>query len=223
MNERSWLQHFIWLYDYQSPKTILNYFLLAASVPTVFWSYLEIVGTEGSTDLFIKLVILGMTFALLVALITYFLKWWLLFHALKGYIKKYLLRKLTEEKILLGIGPGGAIAVGMVAKAIRVLNYEPPSVIVIDHRYEFRGEDPSIGKLLSLDKSIPKERYWIIQGHIGTGNSLRVFKNKFDLEEVPVFAFVVSPEANIRENFYATLAIGTRAVLPWPTEKAPSR
>lgn len=223
MSERSWLQNLIWLYDYKSPLGIIGYILIAASVPTTVWNFLEPAGVIGSPLLLIGLILLGVVVALGVALIASLLKWWLLFEAIKSYIKKHLLRKLTDKEILLGIGPGGAIAVGMVAKAVRVLGYEPPSVIVIDHRYDRIGTDPSIGILVSSHLNLPKERCWIIQGHIGSGRSLRVFRERLNLQDVPVFAFVVSREAAAREKIDAALAIGSRAILPWPTEEAHSK
>ncbi|MCZ7567041.1 MAG: hypothetical protein M5U01_00380 [Ardenticatenaceae bacterium] len=223
MSERSWLQNLIWLYDYMSPPGIIGYGLIVASVPTTVWNFLEPAGVTGSPLLLLGLILLGIVLALSVALIASLLKWWLLFEAIKSYIKKYLLRRLTDKEILLGIGPGGAIAVGMVAKAIRVLGYEPPSVVVIDHHYDRIGADPSIGTLIAPELKLPKERCWIVQGHIGSGRSLRVFRERLNLQDVPVFAFVVSKEAAAREKIDAALAVGSRSILPWPTEEAHSK
>lgn len=223
MSERSWLQKLVWLYDYKSPLGIIGYGLIVASVPTVVWNFLEPAGMIGSPMLLLGLIVLGIVVALGVGLIASLLKWWLLFEAIKSYIEKHLLRKLTDKEVLLGIGPGGAIAVGMVAKAIRVLGYEPPSVIVIDHHYGHIGADPSIGALLSSDLNLPKERCWIVQGHIGSGRSLRVLRERLNLQDVPVFAFVVSQEATAREKIDAALVVGSRTILPWPTEEARSK
>lgn len=138
------------------------------------------------------------------------------FHGSKRLYQAHLVTTLTDDKVLVGIGPGGAIAVGMVANAIRVLGYEPPSVIVVDHRYEVLGSVPRIATLVPSDFRLPAEKCWIIQGHIGTGRSLQKLKEQLSLERAHVLAFVISSAAELREKVDVALMVGSRNVLPWP-------
>ncbi|WP_155353209.1 hypothetical protein [Acrocarpospora macrocephala] len=141
---------------------------------------------------------------------------------MRDYVHTRLLRELTAEKVLVGIGPGGAIAVGMVAKAIRDLGYEPPSVLVFDMRYETRGKNPRIGALWPESYQLDGNRCWIIQGNVSSGRSLQELRERFSLADCPVFAFVVSEHVAVRENIAAYMAIGSRNVLPWITEQPTS-
>ncbi len=107
----------------------------------------------------------------------------------------------------------------MVAKAVRDLGYEPPSVLVFDMRYENRGSNPRVGALWPEDYRLDSSRCWIIQGNVSSGRSLQELRERLSLGDCPVFAFVVSEHVAIRENVAHYMAIGSRNVLPWITEQ----
>lgn len=215
---RSWLQRLVWLYDYDTPRGWLAYAAIASSAAGAGWGILEASGVPGSPKVAAGLIILGILAALLTFLFLSLFRWPLLAAAIKSYVFTHLSNRIDHTTVLVGIGPGGAIAAGLVAKAFRALHREPPSVVIVDHRYDKLGADPTIAKLGVPDLS--HSNCWIIQGHIGTGRSLNLLRHKLNLQNAPVFAFVVSPEALHRERIDALLVVGTRRILPWPTEKA---
>jgi hypothetical protein len=214
-----WLQRIIWIFDRRRSATAVGAAVLAGSLVGLVWTVAEAAGVKGSVPLAVLLIFFCGLGAALVSIVAGPLRWFILFKAIRDYVRSYLLPDLTAEKILVGIGPGGAIAVGMVAKAIRDLGCEPPSVLVFDMRYEARGSNPQIGALWPQDHLIDTSRCWIIQGNISSGRSLQELQERFSLKNCPIFAFVVSEHVAVRENVTHYMAVGSRNVLPWITEQ----
>ncbi len=214
-----WLQKIIWIFDNQTPVSIWVGILLVLSILGGIWTLLEAAGVQGSPILLTGLFLVSAFSVMGLLMLSRPLRWAILSRACKDYIQKYLLDELTPDKILVGIGPGGALAIGIVAKAIRDLGRTPPSIIAFDMRYKDRGTNPSVGNLWPPDYSLPAERCWIIQGNVSGGRSLQTLRNRFSLHQVKVFAFVISELAPIREKIDHFMAIGTRNILPWSTER----
>ncbi len=215
-----WLQKIIWIYDYQTPVSILAGIALVLSILGEIWTLLEVSGVRGSPTLLIGLLLVSAISVAGFIMISHPLRWAILFRASKDYIQKYLLDELTPDKILVGIGPGGAIVIGIVAKAIRDLGRTPPSIIAFDLRYKELGDNPSIGDLWPNNYSLPSEKCWIIQGNVSSGRSLQALRDRVALHQAKVFAFVISEHVLYREKIDHFMAIGTRNILPWATEKA---
>ncbi len=216
-----WLQRVIWIFDRRTSATVVGVAVFTASLLGLVWTVAEAAGVKGSVPLAILLIFFCALGATLVSLVASPLRWFILFRAIRDYVGIHLLRELTTEKVLVGIGPGGAIAVGMVAKAVRDLGYEPPSVLVFDMRYEAKGKNPSIGTLWPKEHLIDKSRVWIIHANVSSGRSLQALRERFSLENCPVFAFVVSEHVAVRESIAHYMVVGNRNVLPWITEQPP--
>lgn len=215
-----WLQKIIWIYDYQTPVSILAGIGLGLSILGGIWTLLDASGVQGSPILLIGLFLVSVFSVLGLIMFSRPLRWAILFRASKDYVQKYLLDELTPDKILVGLGPGGAIVIGIVAKAIRDLGRTPPSIIAFDMKYKDVGANPSVGDLWPQDYSLPAERCWIIQGNVSSGRSLQTLRDRFTLHQAKVFAFVISDHVLNREKIDHFMAIGTRNILPWDTEKA---
>jgi hypothetical protein len=147
------------------------------------WTVADAAGIKGSVPLAIILIFSCGLGAMLVSVVAGPLRWFILFRAIRNYVRIHLLRDLTAEKILIGIGPGGAIAVGMVAKAIRDLGCDPPSVLVFDMRYETRGSNPRVGALWPDNYQLDSSRCWIIQGNVSSGRSLQELQERLSLKD----------------------------------------
>jgi len=186
-----------------------------------FWALLNSYGVQGSPFIFIMIFCVSALIIIVLVIFSRILRWTILFYASKDYIQKHLLNEITEDKILVGIGPGGAIAIGIVAKAIRDLGRAPPSIVAFDMRYKDLGANPLVGDLWPQDCSLPADKCWIIQGNVSSGRSLQTLRDRFPfLNHAKVFAFVISDHVLSRENIDHFMAIGTRNILPWKIEKA---
>jgi hypothetical protein len=220
-SDRFWLQRIMWIFDRRRSATLVGGAIFAGSLLGLLWTVAEAAGVRGSVPLAVLLIISCGSGAAIISIVAGPLRWYILFRAVRDYVRLHLLHDLTAEKVLVGIGPGGAIAVGMVAKAIRDLGCQPPSVLVFDMRYEAKGSNPKIGALWPQDQRLDKSRCWIIQGNVSSGRSLHELQERFSLKDCPVFAFVVSEHVALRENIAHYMVVGTRNVLPWTTEQPP--
>jgi len=142
-------------------------------------------------------------------------RWTLLYAAIKKYVRHSIIPTLKPSTILIGEGAGGALAVGMVSKAIQELGHRVPLSLVIDCEYTGPG-DPRVGMLLPTDLSLVAGDCLIIGSYAGTGRSLRVLKEKYRLQNTPVFCFVISRSLVDRERIEHYLIVGTRSIIPWP-------
>jgi hypothetical protein len=211
----------MWIFDRRKPAKLVGGVISAGTLLGLTWTVAEAAGVRGSTPLAILLIITCGSGVAIMSVVAGPLRWYILFRAVRDYVRLHLLRDLTPEKILVGIGPGGAIAVGMVAKAIRDLGCQPPSVLVVDMRYEAKGNNPNVGALWHQDQGFNNSQCWIIQGNVSSGRSLHELQVRFSLKDCPVFAFVVSEHVALRENIAHYMVVGTRDVLPWTTEQPP--
>lgn len=211
-----------WIYRLPRSISIIMGVVACFSIFGSFWNLLEASGVGGSPSLSIAL-LLGIIFVVSIGVfLARCMHWTLLFWAVKSYVDQHLKQVLSKEgMILLGIGPGGALSVGMVAKALRNLRMDPPSCLVLDMRYVEKGKDPEIGKIIPADMKLPKDKCFIVQGNVNTGRSLRRFREQYGLKECPVFAFVVSEGAKNTEDLKHIMMVGHRSILPWETEAAP--
>lgn len=85
-------------------------------------------------------------------------------------------------------------------------------------RYVKKDDDPVIGATIGDNFNLDKDNCFIIQGNVNTGNSLRRLREKYGLEESPVFAFVISEGAEKRHDIKYNMMVGHRSILPWETE-----
>lgn len=215
-----WLQNILWIYDYGRGVSILAWVVLGLSIFGGIWTVAEASGLQGSPVILAGLLLVSAISVGGLAMLSRALRWTILFRAIKDFSQKYLLNDLTSNEVLVGIGPGGAIAVGMVAKAIRELGRTPPSIIAFDMRFEELGAEPAFGELWPSNLQLPANNCWIIQGNVSSGRSLQKLRDKFSLQQSKVFAFVISDHVLNREKIDFFMAVGTRNILPWSTEKA---
>jgi hypothetical protein len=195
-------------------------FLLGLGVVERLWSFMEAGGAAGSPALLAALFgITALTMGLALMLAKP-LRWPLLHFAVRSYVRENLLQELSQPNtVLVGIGPGGAIAVGLVAKVLRELGIDPPPIVVFDMAYTQKGADPEIGVHWPVLPQLGSSNCWIIQGNVNSGRSLQKLQRQFQLQNAHIFAFVISDAAKLRENIKHFMAVGTRDILPWPTER----
>lgn len=139
----------------------------------------------------------------------------------KLYTRKELVGKaIKDDTILVGAGAGGALAVGMVSKALQELGHLVPKSIVMDCEYiSYDGWIsiyPETATLFPEGLNLPDERCLIVHSYLGTGRSLKMVRTKCNLEKAPVFSFVVSKALQMREKVNYHIIIGDRELIPWP-------
>jgi len=209
----------MWLYELETPSSWPAALASVLGVLAALWLLCEVFGFSGS--LARGAILLGLSISIVggIALALRVLGWSVLFLAVKSYVRERFANKVSRDTILVGIGPGGAIAVGMVSKAVREIRGFSPSVLVFDMAWTGTGNPPDIGRLFPPDFTLDSSRVWIIQGDIRTGSSLRKFQDLYHLESAKVFAFVASKDYLFRNRISDYMTTGSRKILPWPTEQ----
>ena len=151
-----------WIFRHPRMTTFTVGFVTVAWLIGFIWTLGEAAGVAGSPKLLGIITVAAFLAVSLGYAFVRSLQWTLLFGAVKTYVRENLLGKFTKDTILIGIGPGGAIAVGMVAKAVRSLGATPPLCLVIDLKYVEKGSNPIIGTLVPGNLCLPPDRCFII-------------------------------------------------------------
>ncbi|MBK9340801.1 MAG: hypothetical protein IPN04_09460 [Rhodoferax sp.] len=142
-----WLDFASHLLDWKTPRGFAGVILLLVPLYAGVWTIRESSGTAGSIGVVLE--ILATSAAILGASLlgAKLLRWPILYRAVYKYTE-LLLREQTirETTVLVGEGAGGALAVGMVSKAIQELGYPVPLSIVIDCEFIDQPK-PTVGVL----------------------------------------------------------------------------
>ena len=199
----------------KTPASLIGSAVLVGSVFTISWTLFESAGIRGSARILIGLVAASVACVGAFVVVSRFLRWTFLFAALKDYIRRNHLNNLiSADTVLVGAGAGGALAVGMVSKALQELGHPVPHSFVIDCQY--RGEKmPQTGTLLPPGFSLSQRSVFIIHSYLGTARSLDCVKEALGIKDAPVFSFVISEALVGREDIDHYLLVGERAIVPW--------
>jgi len=153
------------------------------------------------------------------------LRWHLIYGALKGELRWF---KEKKARILVGVGPGGAIVAGMVAKLMGEQDGAEPEIVVIDRVYSME----EFGEIrVSVETAV--ERLKLKAGDVGvvvvtsevhSGDTIKeVCKNLRALAieglmNPPVFAFLWSTRPSRKPESIDRFVLRTdqRGILPWP-------
>jgi hypothetical protein len=210
-----WIQFVAKLLAYEGPASLVGVLMLAASLFSLSWTLLESAGISGSGRILVALAAASAAVAGVVIILFRFFRWTFLFAAVKDYIRRnHLSAQISADTVLVGGGAGGALAVGMVSKALQELGHAVPHSFVIDCQY--RGEhDPQTGILLPPGFTLSRTNVFVVHSYLGTGRSLDCIKEVLGLNTVPVFSFVISEALVGREDIAHYLVVGERAIIPW--------
>lgn len=212
-----WIKFAAWLLDFPKPRTILASIVLFSSIYGALWTLFESSGITGSLKVMLVLLFIAFTFVALLMLILSVLKWKLLFAAVKDYVgKKMWGSDIDTDTILVGGGPGGGIAVGMVAKALHELGKPGPKILVVDQDYVDGNTLPHTGNLLPEGFCIRSDKVLYVSSYIGTGRSREAVLDRLGLSNVITFAFVVDEALTGRYEPEHYLVRGRPSLIPWP-------
>jgi hypothetical protein len=210
-----WLKSAAWILDLGAPRWAAGLAMLAFSVFSALWTIREASGGVGSPVVAFALASVATAVAATVTLGAQVLRWPLLAAGVKSYVRRYLVGKVIgPETVLVGAGAGGALAVGLVSKALQDLGHPVPLSLVVD--FEYPAEEPVVGTLLPESYRLTQEDCLIVQSYVGTGRTLRRLRARLGLANVPVFSLVVSDGLSDREEIDHALIVGNRSILPWP-------
>jgi len=210
-----WLELVSYLFEWNKPRGIAGCMLLAATAYSGLWLANESTGTVGSKELAFEMAAMAATIVGAAVLAAKLFRWPILYRAVKLYSQEHLLTEIKENTVLVGEGAGGALAVGMLSKALQELNHWVPRSIVVDCEYTDRPY-PQVAHLLPATYRIPADDILIVASNAGTGGSIRALKEQLGLEKAKVFCFIVQEELIGREKIDHYLHVGSRSILPWP-------
>lgn len=181
-------------------------------------------GVQGSWRRFIGEVGLSLALPLGVMLLGP-LRWHMIYRSLRSEIKWF---RRKEARILVGVGPGGAILAGMVAKLMAELDGREPEIIVIDRVYEVTEYNEIRVSAQRAAERLDRGLVGVVvvtpeihggQTVIAVGNELR----KVGIE-APVFSYLWSAKSARMPRHdvdHFVLRTNERGILPWPD--APSK
>lgn len=146
-------------------------------------------------------------------------RWPLLFAAVRSAVATALPSSwFDEHTVLVGIGGGGCIAAGLVAKSLLMLGSRSvPTILAFDVDYIGDDATPRVSAWLSPGIAFSQAtKPVLIAGWVGSGESVRLVRERLGLStDCRCFALVVSGEQRdpcIRHY----LVEGAHGLLPWP-------
>ena len=210
-----WVQFASMVLSYEFPTAILGVGFIVISMVSMGWTILDAAGKPGSIGTVAVLIAVSLAITGVLILVFRFFRWTLLFAAVKEYIRRNKLNDLIDgDTVLLGAGAGGALAVGMVSKALQELGHPIPHTFVIDCQYRGKPK-PETGILLPTGFRLPQKKCFIIHSYLGTGRSLECVREVLEIKDALVFSFVISEALVGREDIDHYLIIGERSIIPW--------
>ncbi|MFY0564073.1 hypothetical protein ACN28E_09505 [Archangium lansingense] len=190
--------------------------IISASILAVFGTTHQLYeATGGTNSLKSGIILLAASTLIVVAIYGLLLplRWALIFSSLKS-----LLRNnpgiVTPKTVIVGAGPGSALAIGMLLKALQDLKRPTPRVILMGLEYSQTTGEPVILHPPLSPPALTESDTLFVFSHIGTGSALQALRTTLNLKTSPVLAFVVNPVARIKCNY--SLATGDHTLLPWP-------
>lgn len=215
------LQVMSWFLGDKLPKTLLNIMILSVTIFGTIWTIVDAMGYQGSPKIVAVLFVIIILVIGTISGILWGLRWALLYPAIKSYVRDNLFGKdIKENTILFSSGTGGAIALGMVSKAVQEIGYPSPKTLLVDITYKENGT-AEVGNLLPADFNLSGFSVIFITSYIGTGSALHTTLNRLKIENAPVFSIVVSEAAKDRENIKHYLITGSRKIIPWEKSVSP--
>lgn len=184
------------------------------------WLVWSAAGQDGSPAFLAIAGIASLLYAGALFLFAKFFRWPILFFVVKRYI---LLKMIPEgafkNKILVSCGPGGALAVGLVSKALQKLGCETPLSIIVDAEYLKNGH-VEMCKLLPYGFSLEGKDCLIVHSYSGTGKSLEQLRTRLRIPNAKVFSFIISRDLELRNSINYYIHVGDRGAIPWPQSEA---
>lgn len=216
-----WIKFVNKLLANEVPTSLVGIALLVGSIFNLVWTALQSAGVGGSSRVFFILSTASIALVSVIIIVFRFFRWTFLFAGVKEYIRRNrLYEKISADTVLLGAGAGGALAVGMVSKALQELGHPIPHTFVIDCQYRKCDHNPQTGTLLPPKFKLSAQSVFIIHSYLGTGRSLDCVRERLENKNVPVFSFVISEALVGREDIEHYLVVGERAIIPWGKSSA---
>src|SRR6266571_2888630 len=112
-----WFRFASWLLDYPFRGSLGGVILVSIYLFSNVAAFFQIGGVTGSPGALAVVVVACTTVVVTLALILHALRWWLVYTAVKSFVRNRLWgTHITQDTVLVGGSGGGGIAVGMVAK-----------------------------------------------------------------------------------------------------------
>lgn len=196
------------------------YVSACASLFLLLQALLTAAGVVGSY----KTVLLEIVACMLLVGSLFFLRlfrWNILHWALRKNVQKFL---HYDPSVIVGVGPGGAILAGMIAKIIAQHTTKEPAVFVVDRVYKNEGRTMSVqlGKNSCINFEFnsvdPKDkRVLIVTPEIHSGNTIKTVCEEFEHAGLDhkVFALTWSVDATATPDMYLVRS-NERGLIPWP-------
>jgi hypothetical protein len=136
--------------------------------------------------------------------------------------------KAQNPALVIGVGPGGAIIAGMIAKKLAQELRREPLVFVVDRVFKTAGRSLGVelGRTGRIDVNFPRmggERVLVATSEVHGGNTMTLICQELDeaglIDQYATFAFVSSPHSRFKVD-RCVLVSDNRGLLPWPDSPA---
>ena len=152
------------------------------------------------------------------------LRWHFLYEALRAQLPWF---RQHNAQVLVGVGPGGAIIAGMLAKLLGDTDHREPTIIALDRAYEMGeyGEiNVSLRKAVTLNTAGIPPGVVVVAPEIHSGSTIKAVAANLNQLGISfrVFAVVWSQKSSRppQPGDRCLLAVDERAILPWPDAPA---
>jgi hypothetical protein len=131
--------------------------------------------------------------------------------------------KNSQEQVIIGVGPGGAIVAGIIAKEIGLHTGREPTLIVFDRVFHCDG--PTIGvslgavRVSGMSIDLSSINILLATSEINSGNTMSVVHKELigagaSPESIRTFAFVINDKSIFSCDRHVVCSSG-RDILPW--------
>lgn len=210
------------LFSLHDTMSVLVFLGVALSTFGVLTGVIGVAGVVGSPAVLALLVAASLALAgslLLVRLV----RWNLVSVGIRGDLDWIISH---NPSLIIGVGPGGAIIAGMIAKQLAIRVKREPPVFVIDRVFRKAGRALSVqvsktGQI-NVDLIGQAGRVLLVTSEVHSGNTMRLVSQELDEAGVThdTFSFLVSPHSSFAVDRHI-LRSDHRGILPWPD--APAR
>ena len=197
--------------------------MLWASILGLLWTFAEAAGARGSLITFI---VLSLTSVLPVAALRLrSVRWAVVPLVLRSNIRR--VAKLTPE-VIIGIGPGGAIVSGIIAKLLLDRTGAEPRVYVIDRTFKWEGKVLEVALSVALSgegsssSNVEGKQVLLATSEVHTGRTMKKASEHLDGLRVDhkTFTLICSPSTGFDLDYFV-IRSDKRGLLPW--RDAPER
>ncbi len=202
-------------------RSIPAFFAFLTFISSLAVAFLKLAGIDGQPAFVIVIVVLATTpFALYLILRS--LRWNLITWGLRSELEWFVQRR---PKALIGVGPGGALMAGIIAKYLNQRRKEEPLLFVVNRSY--RHDGPATDREVHCDFTFPngmleesKGHILVVTSEVHSGRTLIELRNVLSQRyghEFETFAFIANPRAEYHVTRHV-IGSDERGILPWPDE-----